>query len=68
MDIYSVSGTKVKYVNDQRYLHGNNNDVLTLGEVYTVEKTEVGGFSTTVCLKEFPKGYFNSVCFEAIKD
>lgn len=33
------------------------------GEKYTVEKTEVGGFHTTVFLKEHPDCRFNSCQF-----
>lgn len=37
-----------------------------VGEVYTVDNVEVGGYSSTVALKEFPDKSFNTVFFKRI--
>lgn len=67
MNIYSESGSKVKYLDENGY----DSDVirarslgLVKGEVYTVTYTDVSDMSTAVILKEFPNYRFNSVMFE----
>ncbi|ODA07335.1 MULTISPECIES: hypothetical protein [Paenibacillus] len=66
MNIYAEKGHKVVFLNkngteSQRL--GARKKGLIEGHVYTVESTEVGGYSTGVYLKEFPGYSFNSVMF-----
>lgn len=69
MDIYSEEGTKVKFVNHGGHDKEPENAVkagLIPNGIYTVEKTDVQGWSTGVTLKEFPGKEFNSVMFEEV--
>lgn len=43
-------------------------EYLKTGKTYTIEKTEVGAWSTKVWLKERPGKEFNSVHFEDYKE
>jgi hypothetical protein len=67
MDIYATNGDRVCYAN---FLAGGDDDYvkcekyLTRGGVYTVDKTVVHNYYTTVYLLEFPDISFNSVMFE----
>lgn len=65
IDIYSEEGTKVKYTGEGGYDHHKKqaNKHLKVGEIYTIEYTDVGGWHTDVYLKEVPNQAFNSVHF-----
>ncbi|WP_110933782.1 hypothetical protein [Paenibacillus bouchesdurhonensis] len=71
MNIYSQKGDRV------RFLNKNGHDWeperareigLVEGEIYTVERTDVGGWHTDVYLQEIPGYHFNSVMFENHKE
>lgn len=72
MNIYAAPGTKVKFMHpyagypqDQRRAAGH----LFQGRVYTVRKTQVDGFRTTVWLEEIPQNIgFNSVLFDDVQE
>lgn len=69
MNIYAKKGAKVRYTGEGGY-DGDKEQSdkhLTVGEVYTVENTSVGGWSTSVLLQEVEKERFNSVHFEDVK-
>jgi hypothetical protein len=69
MDIYSEEGTKVRFRNKGGYDSEPKNAVkarLVEGEIYTVNFTNVGGWSSDVILKEFPGRRFNTVMFEEV--
>ena len=65
MDIYSEEGTKVIYTGEGGYDHHKKHadKYLKVGETYTVDYTDVGGWNTDVYLKEVPNEGFNSVHF-----
>jgi hypothetical protein len=65
MDIYSPKGAKVIFTGKGGYDHERERacKVLEIGKVYTVERTEVGSWHTSVWLKERPGEGFNSVHF-----
>lgn len=69
MNIYAANGTKVT-VTKESIEAGYPSDsleakkYLRVGGVYTVNQTVVGGFHTTVYIKEVPLVGFNSVNFE----
>ena len=65
IDIYSKEGTKVKYTGEGGYDHHKEyaNKHLKVGEIYTIDYTDVGGWHTDVYLKEVPDKAFNSVHF-----
>ena len=68
MDIYSKPGTKVVYAypdNGYNYECELAKEILVIGNVYEVEKINVGRFSTTVKLKGIDRT-FNSVMFKNI--
>ena len=67
MNIYALEGHKVTCSTlDAGY--ENNKEVatkhLTVGNVYTVDYTNVDSWHTDVYLKEFPDVAFNSIFFE----
>lgn len=66
MNIYAKYGDKVRYLGKGGYDIDRviGNKLLTVGEIYTVEKTDVANFVTHVFLKEFPNIAFNTVLFE----
>lgn len=71
MDIYAKRGHKVmanyvdgKICGGHDYQAEQAERVLKEGEVYTVDYTEVGGWSTDVVLIEFPDMIFNSCLFK----
>lgn len=39
---------------------------LKINEIYTVDRTEVDDFSSTVVLQEFPNIHFNTLSFEDV--
>jgi len=69
MNIYAEQGHKV-IVTTETINSGYDSDKelankhLKIGAVYTVEYTNVGGWHTTVYIKEMPNIAFNSVNFE----
>ena len=65
MDIYAKEGTKVKYTGTGGYDHHKEhaNKYLKKDEIYTVLRTEVGGWHTDVFLQEVPNQCFNSTHF-----
>ncbi|MEK3873685.1 MULTISPECIES: hypothetical protein [unclassified Paenibacillus] len=70
MNIYAQKGDKVRFLNKNGHdwePEKARESGLVEGVVYTVEKTEVGGFHTDVYLQEFPGKPFNSVLFEDFK-
>ena len=69
MDIYAKSGTKVKFTANGGYSTEieSAKKIMTIGNLYTVESIDVGGFHTTVYLKEFPSRGFNSCLFEDLE-
>lgn len=72
MDIYAEEGYKVT-VTERSINSGYDSDkerankYLKPDEIYTVIKTEVGGWRTEVWLKEVPDISFNSVHFQPVK-
>lgn len=71
MNIYAPTGSKVKYVhpfNGYHYDYLYTAQHLTLGEIYTVSYTEVGGVSTRVHFQETGDLAFNSVMFEDVEE
>ena len=66
MNIYAKNGDKV------RFLNRNGHDwqlkeaaeIMNEGQIYTVDHTDVHGWSTDLYLQEFPGRNFNSVMFE----
>lgn len=69
MNIYALKGHKVSCSdldNGYEYQREIARGHLLLGEVYTVDKTEVGSSSTKVLLQEVPGVFFNSVFFDDV--
>ena len=68
MKIDAKENTKVIYTGKGGYNYHKEdaNKHLIKGNVYTVLRTEIGGFYTDVYLKEFPTQNFNSVMFQDI--
>lgn len=67
MNIYAEEGHKVVFSNPNAGLFIHQEMAakhLTVGETYTVDYTDVGGWSTDVYLKEVDGVRFNSVLFE----
>lgn len=70
MSIYAREDEKVVLThpnNGYDYDKLKANKYLKLGEVYTVSKTVVNGWTTDVYLKEIPDVSFNSVQFEEFR-
>ncbi len=72
MDIYASKGYKVTVTGrsiNSGYPHDKvlANKFLKVGEIYTVEKTKVGGWHTDVWLQEVPDQFFNSVHFVPVE-
>jgi hypothetical protein len=71
MDIYAPTGYRVT-VTERTINSGYDGDArqankyLKVGEIYTIEKTEVDKWTTDVWLKEIPGQIFNSVHFVPI--
>ena len=71
MDIYAKRGHKVRFIGahetQERFvgLTVGSHDVLTKGEVHTVDNTDVHSCHTLVRLVG-EDGTFNSVCFEDV--
>ena len=66
MNIYAKEGGKVIFLGyngyDDELAHAKK--ILEIGKEYTVYYTEIYGWSSTVCLKEFPSYDFNTVMFK----
>jgi hypothetical protein len=70
MNIYAKKGDKVKFLNKNGHDHQPPNAVkagLIEGEFYTVKSVDVGGYSSTVLLEEFPLLWFNTVMFDDVE-
>jgi hypothetical protein len=66
----SLPGTKVRFVEKNPDSYGISKEsakLLTLNDIYTVDRTEVFSWNTEVYLKEFPGEVFNSVWFTEVK-
>ena len=65
IDIYSKEGTKVRYTGSGGYTYERYyaNKHLKVGEIYTIDHTNVFDYHTDVYLKEVPDKAFNSVHF-----
>lgn len=65
MGIYSPRGTRVRFTGYGGYDHDQKHarQHLNVGNIYTVESTDVGDWSTRICLQEVPGQRFNSVMF-----
>jgi hypothetical protein len=70
MDIASPRGTKVRFTGYGGYEFEQKlaRTLLTVDAVYTVERTEIGAWSTDVFLNEVPGKSFNSVMFAARRE
>lgn len=71
MNIYAKNGTKVRFVPGNNGYESENKDareILELDAIYTVDYTDVSGWSTAVILEEFPNKRFNSVLFEDVSN
>lgn len=74
MDIYSKKGSKVTalFDLDGELMNGYDSEKEAASQylkpevVYTIERTEVGSWHTTVFLVEFPNIQFNSVHFKNV--
>ncbi len=69
MNIYALKGHKIRVKNFScGYEHHQEvaKKYLTIGNVYTVERTKVSGCHTDVYLQEFPGVAFNSVFFKDV--
>jgi len=67
MDIYAGSGTLVIFTHPNNGYPGDQKEAakfLEVGEVYTVEKTDVANWMTRVYLQEIPNVSFDSAMFE----
>jgi hypothetical protein len=70
MENESSPGTKVRFVAKNPDSYGISKEsakLLTLNDIYTVDRTEVFSWNTEVYLKEFPGEVFNSVWFTEVK-
>lgn len=66
MDINTSIGSKVIFAfpdNGMKYEKKAASKYLKLNHEYTIERIDVGGWHTTIYLKEFPDIPFNSVHF-----
>lgn len=70
MNIYAEEGDKVIFLGK----HGRDEELkyalqkLEVGKEYTVYYTDVGGWYSTVCLKELPSEDFNTVMFADVEE
>lgn len=70
MDIYSPEGTKVRYIADNGFDDEaeDASKLLIPGEIYTVDRVDIGGWISYVWLKEVSQEPFNTVMFAAVKE
>lgn len=69
MELFALKGHKVMVTKKTKKMGlaiDLNSKYLEIGKIYTVDYTDVAGFSTDVYLLEFPKVRFNSVNFLSI--
>ena len=67
MNIYAKKGDKVIFTHFSNGYKGNQETAqkhLIVGEIYTIERTSVGGGYTSVYLDGFPAIAFNSAMFD----
>lgn len=64
-DIASPRGTKVVFAarGGYEFQKEQAKQILTIGETYTIDYTEIGDWSTVFILEEFPEKRFNSCLF-----
>lgn len=67
MSLDSKPGERMKFTGygGYDYQQEQAKKLLTVGHIYTVERVDVGDWSSTVEFKEFPGENFNTVMFEA---
>lgn len=65
IDIDTPGGAKVRFTGHGGYTHHQEHAAkhLTVGAIYTIEKTDIGAWHTDVYLREVPGEAFNSVMF-----
>jgi hypothetical protein len=67
MPIDTPEGTKVTFAFPNYGISGDKDKLgkldLKVGDEFTVQETVIGGFSTTLYLREFPGERFNTVNF-----
>lgn len=71
MDIHARKGTKVKYsypTFGYKYQQEKALKFLKVGNIYTIDRTEVHSSFTHVYFEEIPGIPFNSVFFEDVKN
>ncbi len=75
MNIYARYGNKVRFVEENvsnaQINWGGNNDprgLLVVGQIYTIDHTEVHSQHTKVFLVEHPFYRFNSIWFEDVEN
>lgn len=69
MNIFAIKGHKIKFTNPEAgypYDQKMGEEHLEVGKEYTVDYTEVDGYSTNVIIQEVPKIKFNSVLFSDV--
>lgn len=71
LNINIPKGTKVMFTGQDKYQrqwggHDEADGVLSIGQVYTVERINTYSSRTLVWLEEVPNKHFNSVCFREI--
>ena len=71
MNIESPEGTKVRCINHSKcVMNWGSNDSpedLIIGDIYTVDHTEIHSYHTKVFLKEFPGKKFGTGHFEGVE-
>lgn len=70
MDISAKPGTKVRFTGYGGYdtQQANARKYIHVGDILTVKRIEVGGWSSSVCFDEWPHNQFNTVMFEEVQD
>lgn len=71
MDIYALPGEQIRFAHPEHGYSGDQDKAqkhLTLGTVYTVERTELFSGETNVYLLEVPGIRFNTVHFESLTE
>lgn len=66
--MYAPVGTKVTYLDENGYDYDRRYAIdcgLIKGQQYTLESVDVGSWSSTVYVEEFPDKGFNTVMFES---
>lgn len=70
MDIYSIPGTKIIFINKNGHDHDKEyaNEFLKVGPEYTIKSIDVQSWISYVELEEFPEKRFNTVMFEQVQE